>query len=145
MELPVDDENPCDNDGIPAVWLPFLLLHVLNTTCVVHRWLWTVRISSLYSCSWLQCSGQWRPDGRKTNNEVSQVGSDDSGVGPVICQKHLTFACSCCQPDWKEHRQHNHNPRFIKEMVEITPQTFTFFCPTKQLQSYTHLLLNWTN
>lgn len=84
------------------------------------------------------------PDGRKTNNEVSQVGSDDSGVGPVICQKHLTFACSCCQPDWKEHRQHNHNPRFIMEMVEITPQPF-IFSPSKQLQSCTRLLLNWTN
>lgn len=77
--------------------------------------------------------GQWRPDGRKTNNEVSRAGSDDSGVGPVICPKHLTFACSCCQPDWKEDRLHDRNPRFIKEMVKMTPQPF--FPTTKQLQA----------
>lgn len=69
-----------------------------------------------------EADGQWRPDGRKTNNEVSRAGSDDSGVGPVICPKHLTFACSCCQPDWKEDRLHYRNPRFIKEMVKMTPQ-----------------------
>lgn len=67
-------------------------------------------------------NGQWRPDGRKTNNEVSQAGSDDSGVGPVICPKHLTFACSCCQPDWKEDQLYDRIPRFIKEIVKMTPQ-----------------------